>query len=152
MRPVYVFDGKPPELKRAQLDQRLERRGEADKGLEAAKEAGDEEAIERYSKRTIKARGGGALRGRLAVLYNGVGACAFAHEQNHHSYCSRQGTDNISWLGMALSSQWLQWWPKPTGGRKAVAAPTCQQPRRSVMQTPASSAPPLPLAGHQAAQ
>jgi flap endonuclease-1 len=55
MRPVYVFDGKPPELKRAQLDQRLGRREEADKGLEAAKESGDAEAIERYSKRTTKA-------------------------------------------------------------------------------------------------
>jgi hypothetical protein len=54
MRPVYVFDGKPPELKRAQLDQRLGRREDADKSLEAAKEAGDAEAIERYSKRTIK--------------------------------------------------------------------------------------------------
>ena len=54
MKPIYVFDGKPPELKRKQLDQRLERREEADKGLEAAKEAGDQEAIERYSKRTIK--------------------------------------------------------------------------------------------------
>lgn len=56
MKPVYVFDGKPPELKRAQLDARLGRREEADKGLEAAKEAGDQEAIERYSKRTIKVR------------------------------------------------------------------------------------------------
>jgi flap endonuclease-1 len=52
IKPVYVFDGKPPELKRAQLDQRLGRREEADKGLEAAKEAGDAEAIERYSKIT----------------------------------------------------------------------------------------------------
>ena len=52
---MYVFDGKPPELKRAQLDQRLGRREEADKGLEAAKESGDAEAIERYSKRTTKA-------------------------------------------------------------------------------------------------
>lgn len=25
IRPVFVFDGKPPELKRKQLDQRLER-------------------------------------------------------------------------------------------------------------------------------
>jgi len=59
MKPVYVFDGKPPELKRAQLDQRLGRREEADKGLEAAKESGDAEAIERYSKRTIKVGGWG---------------------------------------------------------------------------------------------
>lgn len=71
MRPVYVFDGKPPELKRAQLDQRLGRREEADKGLEAAKEAGDAEAIERYSKRTIKAR----KRARRGVTRRGE-ACA----------------------------------------------------------------------------
>jgi 5'-3' exonuclease len=57
MKPVYVFDGKPPELKRALLDSRLGRREEADKGLEAAKEAGDTEAIERYSKRSIKVGG-----------------------------------------------------------------------------------------------
>lgn len=58
MKPVYVFDGKPPELKRAQLDARLEKREEADKGLEAAKAAGDDEAVERYSKRTIKVGAG----------------------------------------------------------------------------------------------
>jgi 5'-3' exonuclease len=72
MRPVYVFDGKPPELKRAQLDQRLGRREDADKGLEAAKEAGDQEAVEKYSKRTIKvgARGAAARErgGRVRVV------------------------------------------------------------------------------------
>jgi len=51
---VYVFEGKPPELKMAQLRQRRERRDEATEGLAAAKEGGDQEAIEKYSKRTIK--------------------------------------------------------------------------------------------------
>lgn len=54
IRPVYVFEGKPPELKIAQLQQRRERREEANEGLAAAKEAGDQEAIEKYSKRTTK--------------------------------------------------------------------------------------------------
>lgn len=54
MRPVYVFDGKPPQLKTDQLAQRLTRREEATEGLAAAKEAGDAEALEKYSKRTVK--------------------------------------------------------------------------------------------------
>lgn len=54
IKPVYVFEGKPPELKMAQLRQRRERREEATEGLEKAKEAGDQEAIEKYGKRTIK--------------------------------------------------------------------------------------------------
>lgn len=54
IRPVYVFEGKPPELKIEQLKQRREKRDEADKELAAAKEAGDQEAIEKYSKRTTK--------------------------------------------------------------------------------------------------
>lgn len=44
MRPVYVFDGKPPELKRQNLDKRLERRDDAHADLAAAKESGDQEA------------------------------------------------------------------------------------------------------------
>lgn len=56
IRPVYVFEGKPPELKIAQLQMRRERRDEATEGLAAAKEAGDQEAIEKYSKRTTKVR------------------------------------------------------------------------------------------------
>eukprot|EP00878_Enallax_costatus_P023985 GHUV01025568.1.p1 GENE.GHUV01025568.1~~GHUV01025568.1.p1 ORF type:complete len:315 (+),score=102.08 GHUV01025568.1:234-1178(+) len=54
IRPVYVFEGKAPELKIAQLQMRRERREEATEGLAAAKEAGDQEAIEKYSKRTTK--------------------------------------------------------------------------------------------------
>ncbi len=53
---MYVFEGKPPELKLEQLRQRREKREEATEGLAAAKEAGDTEAIEKYSKRTTKAR------------------------------------------------------------------------------------------------
>lgn len=56
IKPVYVFEGKPPELKIEQLKQRREKRDEADKELAAAKESGDQAAIEKYSKRTTKAR------------------------------------------------------------------------------------------------
>lgn len=54
IKPVYVFDGKPPQLKRDELDRRGGRRDEAEDELKKAQEAGDQEAIERFSKRTVK--------------------------------------------------------------------------------------------------
>lgn len=41
IKPVYVFDGKPPELKSHQLNKRAERREEAEKELQKATEAGN---------------------------------------------------------------------------------------------------------------
>lgn len=40
IKPVYVFDGKPPEMKSHQLNKRAERREEAEKELQKATEAG----------------------------------------------------------------------------------------------------------------
>lgn len=40
IKPVYVFDGKPPELKSGELSKREERREEAQKALAKAEEAG----------------------------------------------------------------------------------------------------------------
>ncbi|KAF5842041.1 PIN domain-like protein [Dunaliella salina] len=54
IKPVFVFDGKPPEIKRQQLDQRLERRTDADESLRKAQESGNQEEIEKYSKRSIR--------------------------------------------------------------------------------------------------
>lgn len=41
IKPVYVFDGKPPDLKDGELAKRAERRDEAQKLLQAAEEAGN---------------------------------------------------------------------------------------------------------------
>ncbi|KXZ46864.1 hypothetical protein GPECTOR_40g598 [Gonium pectorale] len=61
IKPVYVFDGKPPKLKQDQLAMRSERRqasqlrgADANDALEKAKEAGDAEAVEKYSKRSVR--------------------------------------------------------------------------------------------------
>jgi flap endonuclease-1 len=43
IRPVYVFDGKPPELKRATIEERIERKVKAEAELKQALEEGDEE-------------------------------------------------------------------------------------------------------------
>lgn len=42
IKPVYVFDGKPPSLKGGELAKRAERRDEAQKLLQAAEEDGND--------------------------------------------------------------------------------------------------------------
>ncbi|XP_069044219.1 flap endonuclease 1 [Lepisosteus oculatus] len=54
IKPVYVFDGKPPELKSGELAKRGERRAEAEKQLAKAQEAGEQENIEKFNKRLVK--------------------------------------------------------------------------------------------------
>merc|ERR1719469_368695 len=54
IKPVYVFDGKPPELKLGELAERRRKREEANVALTAAKEAGDTEQILKSSKLTVK--------------------------------------------------------------------------------------------------
>jgi len=54
IKPVYVFDGKAPDLKGDELEKRREKREKAKFELEQAKEQGDEELVSMLSKRTIR--------------------------------------------------------------------------------------------------
>merc|ERR1719226_222654 len=54
IKPVYVFDGKPPELKLGELAQRRAKREEAEKNLVEAQEKGDEEQIMKSTKATTR--------------------------------------------------------------------------------------------------
>ncbi|RPD62520.1 PIN domain-like protein [Lentinus tigrinus ALCF2SS1-7] len=54
IKPAYVFDGKPPELKSGVLSKRFERREEAKEEGEEAKETGTAEDMDRFSRRTVK--------------------------------------------------------------------------------------------------
>jgi flap endonuclease-1 len=54
LKPVYVFDGKPPEMKSGELNKRAEKREEAQTALNKATEAGEQEDIDKYSKRLVK--------------------------------------------------------------------------------------------------
>eukprot|EP00249_Psilotum_nudum_P014638 c24932_g1_i1 orf=454-1788(-) len=54
LKPVYVFDGQPPDLKKAELSKRYARREDATADLAVALEVGDKVDIEKYSKRTVK--------------------------------------------------------------------------------------------------
>ncbi|XP_021623482.1 flap endonuclease 1 isoform X2 [Manihot esculenta] len=54
IKPVYVFDGQPPDLKKVELAKRYSRRADATDDLAQAVEAGNKEDIEKFSKRTVK--------------------------------------------------------------------------------------------------
>ncbi|XP_065167161.1 flap endonuclease 1 [Atheta coriaria] len=54
IKPVYVFDGKPPQMKSGELSKRAERREEAQKALDKATEAGDAADVEKFNRRLVK--------------------------------------------------------------------------------------------------
>lgn len=54
VKPIWVFDGKPPELKDHVLDQRKELKANAEEQKEKAIEAGDLETAKRMMGRSIK--------------------------------------------------------------------------------------------------
>lgn len=54
IKPIYVFDGKPPEMKSGELEKRSEKRKEAEQSLSKAIEDGNEEEILKFNKRTIR--------------------------------------------------------------------------------------------------
>ncbi|KAG0518997.1 hypothetical protein BDA96_09G225900 [Sorghum bicolor] len=54
IKPVYVFDGKPPDMKKEELAKRFSKREDATNDLKEAVEAGDKDAVEKLSKRTVK--------------------------------------------------------------------------------------------------
>ncbi|KAJ3325960.1 Elongation of fatty acids protein 2 [Boothiomyces sp. JEL0866] len=54
IKPCYVFDGKPPAMKSEELAKRGIKRAEATKEMEKAQETGDQENIDKFSRRTVK--------------------------------------------------------------------------------------------------
>ena len=55
IRPVYVFDGKPPQFKSGELMKRREKRAKAEEALKKAEETGDTEEQDKQSKRLVRA-------------------------------------------------------------------------------------------------
>lgn len=54
IKPVYVFDGKPPEMKGGELAKRLVQREKALKSAEDLKETGTAEEISKFERRTVR--------------------------------------------------------------------------------------------------
>ena len=51
LKPVYVFDGKPPTMKSGELEKRMEKRADAEEALKKAQQEGNEEEIDKQSRR-----------------------------------------------------------------------------------------------------
>ncbi|CCG23271.1 hypothetical protein CORT_0D04310 [Candida orthopsilosis Co 90-125] len=54
IKPVYVFDGKPPVLKGGELEKRLLRREEAQKQMDQIKDEGTVDEVMKYEKRLVR--------------------------------------------------------------------------------------------------
>lgn len=54
IKPVYVFDGKPPDMKSGELAKRREIRDKAQADLQEAQQAGNTEEVEKFTKRLTK--------------------------------------------------------------------------------------------------
>ena len=54
IKPIYVFDGKPPEMKSSELQKRAERKAEAEKALAESIEAGNEEDADKFARRAVR--------------------------------------------------------------------------------------------------
>ncbi|ODQ68519.1 flap endonuclease 1 [Nadsonia fulvescens var. elongata DSM 6958] len=54
IKPLYVFDGKPPVMKGGELAKRLERRETAEKAIAELKETGTVEEISKFERRTVR--------------------------------------------------------------------------------------------------
>ncbi|KAI0989895.1 hypothetical protein GJ496_006553 [Pomphorhynchus laevis] len=54
IKPIYVFDGKPPVLKSDELAKRAQRRDDAEISRKEAEEEGDVEAVDKFSRRLVK--------------------------------------------------------------------------------------------------
>lgn len=55
IKPVFVFDGKPPQIKSGELLKRREKRDKAEKALKEATEEGNVEEQDKHSKRLVRA-------------------------------------------------------------------------------------------------
>lgn len=53
IKPVYVFDGKPPELKQEEIEKRKKEKREARERFEGAKERKDKEGMRKYAAQTV---------------------------------------------------------------------------------------------------
>ena len=72
IKPVYVFDGKPPTLKSGELEKRGEKRAEAEAALAKAKEEGNAEEVDKQSRRLVKVSKAHAAEAKQLLKLMGI--------------------------------------------------------------------------------
>jgi flap endonuclease 1 (EC 3.1.-.-) len=70
--PIYVFDGKPPELKAQELERRRKIKEEAEKKLEKAKEEGETKELKKYSQMATRLTNDMAEEGKRLLEAMGI--------------------------------------------------------------------------------
>ena len=54
VKPIWVFDGAPPQLKNGTLEKRKELKEKSEEKMEIAEDEGDEYTIKKMAQRTVK--------------------------------------------------------------------------------------------------
>jgi len=72
LRPVYVFDGKPPEMKRKEIEERISRKKEAAEKYAKAKERGSLEEAKKYAQATSELTGDMVTEAKRLLDYMGI--------------------------------------------------------------------------------
>jgi len=72
IKPVYVFDGKPPTMKAGELEKRKEKRDLAQTALDKAKEEGNMEEVDKQSKRLVKVGKNHVAECKMLLKFMGI--------------------------------------------------------------------------------
>jgi flap endonuclease-1 len=92
IKPIYVFDGVPSDLKRKELDMRKERKMVAQERYDEAKESGDIGAMRRYSQQTVKVDSGIISESKMFLEAMGISVVVSINEgEAEASYLARKG-------------------------------------------------------------
>ncbi|RLN17961.1 flap endonuclease 1-B isoform X1 [Panicum miliaceum] len=97
IKPVFVFDGEPPEMKKKELAKRSLKRDDATKDLNRAIEIGDEDSVEKFSKKTVKVTKKHNDDCKRLLRLMGVPVV----ETNYRLMCSFSATEGNEYLSFA---------------------------------------------------
>jgi flap endonuclease-1 len=85
VRPVYVFDGKPPQMKGGELAKRMAKRAKAEEDLAAAVASENVDDVDKFSRRLVKVE---FISTILVPLANPLGYCfMFQVTKQHNDEC-----------------------------------------------------------------
>ena len=121
IKPVFVFEGKPPDMKGGELQKRREKRKEAEADLVKAKEEGHAENIEKFSKRTVRVTPQHNDECKKLLRLLGVPvieapgeAEAQCAELVKQGICYSAATEDMDCLtfGVTKLSRYVRWWKK----------------------------------------
>ncbi len=95
MKPVYVFDGEPPEFKERTAESRRKTKEKARKKLKKARKKGDKKAIRKYAQATSKMTG--PMFDEAKKVLDAMGVPHIQAPSEAEAQCARVVMDNKAW-------------------------------------------------------